>query len=228
MVELEWDRSFRIIHWRYPAVGIFDRIVDPADLDAIVALEARTNDRIRDELGEIALVRPSDRIAGPGATPIMAAFTLIRPGRFSDGTFGVYYAAHVLDTAIAETIYHTESFYRASHEPSADIDMRVYAARISGAFEDLRSVTIASDARLDPDSYLESQRFAAGLYEANECDGIVFPSVRDATHRDCVACLRPKSISAAHPDRILTYRWNGVERKITVVFHREALSGPEA
>lgn len=87
---INWDQSFRIIFSRYPFIGIYDRIADPADIEAVVELERLTNDRIREEAGDIALVPTADRISGPGSTPIMAVFTHAKSSRFSDGSFGVY------------------------------------------------------------------------------------------------------------------------------------------
>jgi hypothetical protein len=224
VVAVTWDDSYRIILSRYPAVGIFDGVSDPPDFEAIFELEARTNERIRDELGIIALVRPADRTAGPGVTPIMAAFTHTRPSRFTDGSFGVYYAARDRDVAVIETVYHLERFYRATDEPSADIDMRVYAARIAGSFDDLRALP-ASDARLDPNSYAASQRYGKELYTANLADGVLYPSVRDAMRRQCVACLRPRVVSACRTHSYLTYRWDGVQQRVVSVTEREFLNG---
>ena len=51
-----WRPSYRLIPSRYPTVGLYDAIADPADLDVVFAIEALTNPRIRDELGEITLV----------------------------------------------------------------------------------------------------------------------------------------------------------------------------
>ena len=216
-----WPESYRIIHSRFPFIGIFDRIADPNDLEAVLAIEARTNDRILDETGAITLVRPKDRVNGPGATPIMAAFTHTGPSRFSDGSFGVYYAARHLPTAVSESQFHTERFYRATNEPSADIDMRVYAARIRGSFDDL--LTLASrDARLDPDSYVASQAYARGIYDADELDGAVYQSVRDRQHRPAVACLRPSAIRNCYSHSYLLYRWDGIAGKIVDIVKREA------
>ncbi len=63
-------------------------MTDPDDLETIFELDALTNPRLRDEVGDIELVPPEDRICGPGTTAIMAAFTHLNPGgsRFSDGT----------------------------------------------------------------------------------------------------------------------------------------------
>jgi hypothetical protein len=224
VVSLDWDEAYRIILSRYPVVGIFDDISTPGDLDAIFELEARTNERIRDQIGEIALVRPADRIAGPGTTPVMAAFTHTRPSRFTDGAYGVYYAARERDTAIAETVHHVEAFYGQSNEASADIDMRAYVARVNGSFDDLRSEPL-TDPRFDPTSYAASQPYAKALYDANEADGVVYPSVRDPGHRDCVACFRPRLISACRTHSYLTYRWDGVQQRIIAVTEREFLSG---
>lgn len=219
---INWPESYRIIHSRFPFTGIFDRIADPNDLEALLTIEARTNDRILDEAGAITLVRPKDRVSGPGTTAIMAAFTHTKPSRFSDGSFGVYYAARRLPTAVAESQFHTERFYRATNEPSADIDMRVYAARISGVFDDLLTLA-SSDARLDPDSYEASQGYARQIYDADELDGVVYKSVRDDQHRPAVACLRPSVVRNCYSHSYLLYRWDGTTGRILEIVKREAL-----
>jgi hypothetical protein len=219
---VNWSESYRIIQSRFPFVGIFDRIADPRDLEAILAIEARTNDRLLEEAGVIALVRPRDRIGGPGATPIMAAFTHTKPSRFSDGSFGVYYAARHLPTAVSESAFHTERFYRATNEASADIDMRVYAARITGRFDDLLSLA-AGDARLNPDSYEASQAYARQVYDADKLDGLTYKSVRDHQHRPAVACLRPSAIRNCYSQSYMLYRWDGTAGKIVDIVKREAI-----
>ena len=85
----------------------------------MIALEQLTNPRVRDEVGEISLVPAAQRVTGPGASYVMASFTHINPkgSRFSDGSFGVYYAASALETAIAETVFHFEVFARDSNDP---------------------------------------------------------------------------------------------------------------
>jgi len=224
LVEIEWDESFRIVSSRYPFVGIYDRIADPGDIEATIELERLTNDRVRDEAGDISIVPPAERIAGPGSTPIMAAFRHTRASRFSDGSFGVYYAARVVETAVAETVFHIEILYGSTSEESADIDMRVYVARIAGIFDDLQSLE-PSDALLDADSYSASQRYARALRERNDTDGIHYRSVRDPKHGHCVACFRPRSITACRPHSYLTYRWDGRQQRIVDTFFRESLAG---
>jgi len=88
-------------------------------------VQSLTNDRLREEVGELQLVPSQDRIAGRGISYIMAAFTHLNPAgsQFSDGIYGVFYAAYTLDAAIAETRYHREQFLRATSEPPMELDI---------------------------------------------------------------------------------------------------------
>src|SRR5690606_40558284 len=76
---IRWAPACRIVPTRHPTVYLFDRVAQPADFEALYALEALTNDRVRDEIGCIGLVAPEDRVFGPGTGPIMAAFTHLNP-----------------------------------------------------------------------------------------------------------------------------------------------------
>lgn len=154
----------------------------------------------------------------------MAAFTHTKPSRFSDGSFGVYYAAREIDTAIAESTYHVGAFYQATVEPSADIDMRVYTARIRGNFDKLLSLAM-SDPLLDPGSYASSQPYGKAVYDTDKLDGIVYPSVRDDEHRPAAACLRPRVISNCHPHSYVRYRWDGTQQRIVDAARVETLTG---
>ena len=203
--ELDWRVAYRIIPSLYPTVGIFDDVVDPADLEVVTALEAATNPRVLDEVGELSMVRPEDRIAGPGSTPIMAAFTHTASSRFSDGTYGVFYAAHDETTAISETGYHRGRFLRDAGLRSEIVQMRVYRARIDGRFDDVRARSKRA-ALYDPDSYDSSQNYARKLYERNSVDGIVFRSVRRAAG-ECVAVFRPTRVRSCVVYRHLEYRF---------------------
>ncbi len=140
---VDWPQAWRIIASRYPPIRIFERLdLDPAAWDALLALEQLTNPRLRDEVGDIALVPPEERVSGPGAGYVMAAFTHINPrgSRFSDGSYGVYYAAGSLETAIAETVFHFAAFARDSADPPRSEDMRVLVGDIRERFEDVAAL----------------------------------------------------------------------------------------
>ena len=113
---LRWAEACRIVPTRHPTVFLFDRVADATDFEALYALEALTNERLREQLGQIERVAPADRLFGPGSGPIMAAFTHVNPqgSRFSDGSYGVFYAARARATAIAETRWHHARFLGAS------------------------------------------------------------------------------------------------------------------
>ncbi len=100
---VDWQPCWRLVSSRFPPVGLFDRVADPEDLDIVNAIEGLTNDRLLDDAGDINLVKPEDRVSGPGTTPIMAAFTHLNPegSRFTDGSYGVYYAGNTIETAVA-------------------------------------------------------------------------------------------------------------------------------
>jgi hypothetical protein len=136
-----WKPSYRLIASRYPTVGLYDAIADPADLEVVFAIEALTNPRIRNELGQLQLVPPDERLSGAGSTPIMAAFTHLNPegSRFSDGSYGVYYAAQDLDTAVAEVSHHRALFLARTAEPPIDIDLRLITAALEARLHDLRA-----------------------------------------------------------------------------------------
>jgi hypothetical protein len=56
-----WLPCWRIIPSRFPPIELFECVVDPADLEAIYELESLTNDRLREEVGELQLVPSQDR-----------------------------------------------------------------------------------------------------------------------------------------------------------------------
>ena len=47
--KVSWRPSYRLIPSRYPTVGVYDAIADPADLEVVFAIEALANPRVRDE-----------------------------------------------------------------------------------------------------------------------------------------------------------------------------------
>jgi RES domain-containing protein len=192
-----WRPCWRLIPSRFPPIGLFDRVADPEDLDVVFAIEGLTNDRLRDELGDITLVPPNERVSGPGTTPIMAAFTHLNPegSRFTDGRYGVYYAAIDIDTAIAETRFHRVRFLAATHEAPIEIDMRSYASDLEVSLHDIRNrqTDMPDIYAPDPEEYAAAQALAKNLRDTGS-NGIVYDSVRNAGG-ECVAIFRPQLLS---------------------------------
>src|SRR5881409_975057 len=76
---IRWVRTCRLIATRYPSAGLFDRVARPADLDAVLELEAWTNDRISNELGLLQMIPRDEWVFGPMGSVVMAAFCHPRP-----------------------------------------------------------------------------------------------------------------------------------------------------
>lgn len=209
MARIRWAPSYRLVPSRFPPVGLFDRVVRPEDLEIVFAAEALTNDRLRDEAGELRLVPPDERISGPGTTPIMAAFTHLNPegSRFSDGTYGVYYAAKDMATAIAESAFHRARFLARTHEDAGEVDMRSYLAEIRADLVDLRGYGRKKPDIMSPDSYVASQTFGRARRK-DGANGIVYESVRrEGGH--CVAAFRPKLITSCKQGPHICFVWDG-------------------
>ncbi len=207
-VELDWNPTYRLIPSRFPPIGLFDRVADPADLDAIFAIQALTNPRLRDEIGEISLVAREDRVVGSGSSVVMAAFCHLNPNgsRFSDGTWGVYYAASSLEVAVVEVSHHRTQFLRATAQLPMDIDMRCYVAHVTKPLHDLRPKSWKH--MHAPDAYGEPQTFAKTL-RAQGAWGVVYNSVRSIGGQ-CVAVLRPTGVELpVKPGVHIGLRWDG-------------------
>jgi RES domain len=206
---LTWRPAYRVIPTRFPSVNLFDRVAAPEDYEALYALEAMTNDRIRTEVGEIDLVPPEERRFGPGYGPIMAAFTHLNPAgsRFSPGTYGVFYCAREARTAIAETRYHTTLFLAATREAPIRQQMRLSTVIAEGDVLDVRGDGSLASTVLHPNDYSAGQALGATARQAGVA-GIVYPSVRDADG-ECLAAFRTTLLRECRHAAYLEYNWNG-------------------
>jgi hypothetical protein len=207
---IRWTGASRLIASRYPSVGLFDRVSSAEDLEAILEVEAWTNDRISTHLGILHRVPRDEWIVGrPMASVVMAAFCHPRPGgaRFSTSTRGAWYAARTIDTALAESVYHrTRELIEVGHFDTR-MQMRLYHADVSATFHDLRGQRRAYSTCYDPDSYASSQRLASRMLEDGS-NGIVYESVRHAGG-ECVACFRPRLVNRVRVVAHYEYRWDG-------------------
>lgn len=208
---VSWTETWRIIASRYPPINLFERLSDkPAVWETLIELEELTNPRLRDELGRIHLVPPERRVTGPHASWVMAPFTHINVlgSRFSDGSYGIYYAARRLQTAIRETAHHFARFASDSNDPPRREDMRVLLGSIDRVLDDVDALADPMKARiLDPGSYDASRAFGAER-RAQGSDGLVYASVRDVGG-ECIAAFWPDVVSIPVQERHLQYQWDG-------------------
>jgi hypothetical protein len=222
---VRFRKTHRSVRSIYPPVDLFEDIADPRDWELLASAEAKTNPRLRDQLGAISLVPPERRVSGPGASWVMAAFTHVSPlraSRFSDGSYGVYYAGDRFDVALHETLYHFERFMRATHEEPATADFRELVGRIDAELHDLRAdERFANCLDPDPARYAVPQALAKSLRDEHASDGIVYPSVRWPGGL-AVAAFWPDVVGIPVQGRHLCYRWNGERADGWFIYGEEA------
>lgn len=221
LARLTWNPTYRIVPTAYPPIPLFERVADPADWDDLAKLASLTDAQARQDWGEISLVPASRRVADAGASWVMAPF--VHPNRrgtrFSDGSYGVYYASRSLETAIAETVHHMERFYAATRDPRHRESMRILLGSVDSQLHDIRG-----DARWGaahrPDDHRESRALARALRDGGS-DGMVYDSVRLGGGEN-LAAFWPDVIAIPIAGGTLTYDWNG--RAIERYFdHRRGL-----
>jgi RES domain-containing protein len=206
---VRWRAAIRVIPSRFPTIDVFARVAPAGDFEALYEIESLTNPRLREEAGEIDVVRREDRVFYAGASYVMAPFAHVQPagGRFNDGTFGALYAARERATAIAETSHHRTRFMLATREPPLELDMRVLELRVDARLHDIRGMQSDLPRIYDPDDYSASQRLGRRLRDARSW-GIAFDSVRRAGGA-CVAAFRPRAIASCRQAEHLVYVWDG-------------------
>ena len=149
-------------------------------------------------------------MSGPGASWVMASFTHLEPrgSRFSDGSYGVYYAARELATAIAETVFHLGRFYAATADPPHAEDMRVLSGRIDARFHDLRGgdaafAAAASTRTTTPQAGRSAAACARRAATASSIRACAAPAGQ------CLGAFRPKAVGIPVQGRHLQYHWDG-------------------
>ncbi|MCH8498662.1 MAG: RES family NAD+ phosphorylase [Marinobacter sp.] len=210
----DWQ-AYRMVPSHFPPINIFETVLSADEFELAAEIEGLTNDRLRDEIGDISRVANEDRVFGPGSSPVMAAFTHVGKGsRFTDGSYGVYYAASSLDAAIRETAYHRERFLAATQDPPMELTMRCYINRVVLPMDDIRGPGF--QVLHDPDigSYPLSQQWAADR-RGQGSHGLLYNSVRHPG-AECIAAFRPTAVGIPWQGPHLRYVWDG--QRITDVF----------
>lgn len=217
------QKSYRLIPSHFPPLDIFEDVACDEEFSALFAIQALTNPRIQNDIGNLALIEPEQRIYGvQGAGYIMACFTHLNPdgSRFSNGDFGVFYASKSLLTAVEETKYHRERFYRYTNEPAQSFDMRSLTAYFNAELLDLYSDTSHDNPIYHPENYNAGQLIGAQIKRENK-DGIVYRSVRHNKGLN-YALFKPKLIHACKQSMHLTYVWDG--SKIASIYKKSVFS----
>lgn len=221
LVDVPWPSAYRATPAKFPPIDLFESLYDsPEELAIAYALEGLTNDRLVAEAGHLSAVPSDEWVTGPGASPIMAAFTHIgHASRFTDGHFGIYYAADSEATAIAETSYHKAKFLSATNEPDMELTLRMYVNRIEAPLLDIRAPAFAP--LHHQDSYAESQPYGHDR-RTEGANGLLYPSVRNPAGL-CVAVFRPKALTIPVHGKHLRYLWDGKRQRFSAFLEIRSL-----
>jgi len=226
--------THRLIASRFPPVGVFDDLTqDKDDLAVAFLLESATNDRLGMLSGRLTLLPPEEIVQGPGATLVMGAFLHADAagGRFTDHRLGAWYASMDVDTAIAETVFHsTRRLQLSAGAFPSSIQMRALVARIDCALIDLRGQRRARPELYDPDNYAASQAFGVSLRwpkSGEGANGIVYESVRRKEGVN-VCLYRPSLVRLpVNQTDHYEYRWDAMG-KVSVLKLSNVEQGPSA
>jgi hypothetical protein len=207
---LEWPQAHRIVPSPDAPVAAFATLVDnPDELELLLQIEALTNPLAREAVGNLPTIPTERRYQGPLAGLVMLPLLLPRSSRFSDGYYGVLYAADVVETALDEAAHHAGRRLTASRAP-AGTTLRLYGYTL-GVRADLADVRRGADdidnAVYAPDSWTAGQALGRTL-RGQDHVGLHYTSVRRPAGT-CIGLFSPHIVSSASEASRWMLFWNG-------------------
>ena len=204
---------YRLINSKYPPKSLFDDVAGDDEFEAVFAIQKLTNPRLRNEIGELNLVPLAQRPFGiNGCHYAMGPFVHVNPegSRFSAGQFGVFYAAENIQTAIAETRYHQENYFKKVQGLKFDrIVMRGLKAVFTADLLNILNPLQTEQGWYHPDDYSAS-RILGNEIKKNRQAGVLYGSVRN-NYQPCYALFSPEYISEVIQCSHYEYIWDGKE-----------------
>lgn len=209
-------QAYRLVNSKFPPIAMFDDVADADEFEVLYEIQALTNPRLKNEVGQLELIPRSEIPFGiTGCSYATAPFTHVNPAgsRFSDGSFGVLYLADTLETALAEVQHHQTLYW--SNVRDLNYERFVFRGLSCSfgvkAMKDATAIAI-TDPIYDPDDYTHSHAFGK-IIRATGSPGLRYHSVR-MPGSYCWALMTPRPVlsivQSAHYEMI----WN---RQITSV-----------
>lgn len=206
-VSFSKQEAYRMVNSKFPPITLFDDVISAEDFETAYALQALTNPRILNALGDLTLIPTEEIPFGiTGVNYATAPFTHVNPdgSRFSDGSFGILYLADTTATAIAETRYHQEKYFRNVEGLHYDtVDMRCLKFTFSAKLINATSI----DAIHAPDDYTTSRIFGAQVKKSGEA-GLQYRSVRNEASI-CWGLMSPSFVESAVQTRHFEFVFDG-------------------
>ncbi|MBA6327634.1 RES family NAD+ phosphorylase [Colwellia sp. MB02u-6] len=199
--------AFRLVNSKFPPMTLFDDVVSQEDFATVYTIQALTNPRILNELGNLSLLSSNEIPFGiDGVNYVTAPFTHINPegSRFSNGDFGVLYLADTIDTAIKETLYHQDKYFQNLQGLHYDtVDMRCLKVTFSASIVDLFQVK----GIYEPEDYSLARRLGAEL-KKNAQQGFQYHSVRNQG-ATCWGLFSPIHVTSAIQTKHFEFIFDG-------------------
>lgn len=210
--------AYRLIPSKYPPKSLFDDVASHDEFEILFAIQELTNPRIRNELGNLNRVPAEQRPYGiRGCNYALGPFVHLNPvgSRFSNGDFGVYYAAEDTQTAIAETRYHQQLYFSGVKGLKFDrLTMRCLKTQFTARLHDIRGEAFRDRDWYLRDNYSSGQQLGLALKRENE-DGLVYHSVR-LENKTCYALFSPILIKDVIQTAHYEYIWDGEKIVVTL------------
>ena len=203
-------KGHRLINTKYPSIALFDDVASPEEFEMLYAIQAMTNPRLRDEIGDISLICKSEIPfhCERGRSYAVAPFTHINPngGRFNDGFFGALYVASTDQTAALEVKHHQQQYWKSIE--GLEYDRFLFRGLVVTHDPAPIQVIEPDNATiLNPDCYAASQQLARDL-KKDGCQAVKYPSVR-SENGICWALFTPKPVYDVVQSYLLEMIWDG-------------------
>jgi hypothetical protein len=216
--ELKNQIGYRLIPSKFPPISLFEDVASHQDFEILYKIQAITNPRLRQEVGNLHCVPVDERPYGiRGCSYALGPFVHLNPAgsRFSRGHFGVYYAAIDVQTAIAETRHHQEKYFSSIEGLKYDrLSMRCLKTTFSASLHDISADQYRQSDWYHPDDYQQSQLLGDQL-KKSQSQGVLYDSVRNPGHL-CFGLFTPKVISDVVQSAHYSYIWDGAKISVAM------------
>ncbi len=205
------QRGYRLINSKHPPIALFDDVADEDEFQTLYELQALTNPRLNNELGNLASLPVQEIPFGiPGFSYAIGPFTHVNPqgSRFSDGSFGMLYIAGDMTTALSEVTYHQERYWQRIEGLKYDrLVMRGLLLTFDAYPAHDALVLPPSHPVYDADSYVASRALGRALKKAGSA-AIRYRSVRHSG-AVCWGLFTPKGVKKVVQNTHFECIWDG-------------------
>jgi hypothetical protein len=218
-------RWHRLINSKYPTIDIFDDIASPEAFDAIYAMQAKVNPRLRLLNAEDGAISTNEIPMGSQQVhSAIAPFVHIpvTPSRFSIGGFGVLYGASTVYAGLDEVRHHIlKHLSQVNAFAFENIQLREYLFKYTAPLE---NVTGVEEYHL-LDDYSAPQAFGAKMWTATrkkvstgltkkDTVGALYRSVRSA-NAQCIALFSPQFIEGMSQSRHYDMNYDPITKALS-------------